>query len=159
MAWRDAHPERCQEYQDRYVRSHPDRVKESKKRYNEANTEKVRMIKRRYEAENRDKVLESHRESNKRSLDKLRCETFAAYGGPKCACCGEDNPKFLTMDHVNNDGAKHRRETPDISGGLGLHRWLRRNGYPPGFQVLCYNCNLGKSRNKGVCPHLQEEPC
>ena len=23
------------------------------------------------------------------------------------------------------------------------------------FQILCYNCNLGRSRNGGVCPHKQ----
>ncbi len=24
---------------------------------------------------------------------------------------------------------------------------------PEGFQVLCWNCNLGKYYNGGVCPH------
>jgi hypothetical protein len=33
-----------------------------------------------------------------------------------------------------------------------LHRWLKNSGYPPGFQVLCFNCNFAKHR-KGQCPH------
>jgi hypothetical protein len=24
--------------------------------------------------------------------------------GNKCACCGETNPVFLSLDHINNDG-------------------------------------------------------
>lgn len=26
-------------------------------------------------------------------------------------------------------------------------------GFPPSFRVLCYNCNSGRARNRGVCPH------
>ena len=28
--------------------------------------------------------------------------------GRACSCCGETEPAFLTIDHVNNDGAEHR---------------------------------------------------
>ncbi len=27
------------------------------------------------------------------------------------------------------------------------------NNFPPGFRVLCYNCNCGRNHNKGICPH------
>ena len=37
---------------------------------------------------------------------------------------------------------KHRKET----GGANLYVWLRKNNYPIGFQILCYNCNLVKSK-------------
>jgi hypothetical protein len=30
-----------------------------------------------------------------------------------------------------------------------------RNGFPPGYQVLCMNCNHGKRMNNGVCPHKE----
>ena len=30
--------------------------------------------------------------------------------------------------------------------------WLKRNDYPPGFQVLCHNCNWAKHA-LGRCPH------
>lgn len=71
------------------------------------------------------------------------------YGG-KCACCGEANPGFLTIDHVNNDGWSRRKEH---GLGISLYRWLIKNNFPEDFQVLCYNCNFGKNRNGGVCPH------
>lgn len=79
--------------------------------------------------------------------DKLRRDAFDAYGGPVCRCCGETIIEFLTIDHINGDGYKHRQEI-----GGGILRWLRNNGYPEGFQILCMNCNFGK-RNGRECPH------
>lgn len=78
-------------------------------------------------------------------------EVFEAYGGAKCACCGESTFDFLTIDHVNNDGADHRREIG--AGGTTTYMWLIRNKFPEGFQVLCANCQLGKAVNGGVCSH------
>ena len=62
---------------------------------------------------------------------------------------------FLTLDHINNDGAEHRREIHgrQTAAGYQTYRWLMRNGFPPGFQVLCANCNHGKRMNGGTCPH------
>ena len=95
-----------------------------------------------------------------RSCDRLRKriawrtrkdQAYKHYGGYQCACCGETEPKFLTIDHINNDGAKHRREIG--RGGDQIYSWLKEHNYPKGFQILCMNCNWGKARNKGVCPH------
>jgi hypothetical protein len=85
---------------------------------------------------------------------RLRTAAYAAYGGPICACCGETEPKFLSIDHVNDDGADHRREIESKrTGSTKIYVWLKQNGYPPGFRVLCMNCNMGRWRNGGVCPH------
>lgn len=67
---------------------------------------------------------------------------------PKCACCGETIIDFLTIDHINEDGAKHRNK-----GIRRIANWLIKNNYPEGFQVLCWNCNWGRRVNNGVCPH------
>lgn len=70
--------------------------------------------------------------------------------GNKCNCCGETEKKFLTIDHVNNDGYKTR------NGGGGtdkLYRQIIKEKFPDKYQILCYNCNLGKARNNGSCPH------
>jgi hypothetical protein len=82
----------------------------------------------------------------------LRHQAIMAYGGYRCACCGEGEPMFLTLDHVNNDGARDRRRFGTLSSIPILLR-LRRRGYPPGMQVLCSNCNHGRHRNGGTCPH------
>ena len=82
----------------------------------------------------------------------VRCDIIARYGG-ECSCCGERTEAFLAIDHVNNDGATHRREA-GIRSGTQMYLWLRRNGYPQeGFQILCHNCNIAK-HTRGQCPHF-----
>ena len=83
----------------------------------------------------------------------LKSAAIAAYGG-KCACCGQDQECFLTIDHVNNDGATHRRElraklSAGGRGGCDLYQWLRKAGYPQDgtLQVLCYDCNCAKQHD------------
>lgn len=77
--------------------------------------------------------------------------SLCAGDDPRCACCGEENIAFLTVDHVNGDGADHRRSLSD--GGQSLYRWLKKSGFPTdGFQVLCWNCNRAKYV-LGQCPH------
>jgi hypothetical protein len=99
----------------------------------------------------------AHREEqilHMRELRKqLRDETFTAYGGYVCACCGETNPGFLSLDHIDNNGNAHRRAIKRKSG-VGFQYWLKKNGFPPGIQILCYNCNLGRAfAGGGICPH------
>ena len=90
--------------------------------------------------------------SKKRRVD-LKLAAFNAYGGPVCKCCGESHIEFLSIDHLNNDGAAHRRELKN--SGVKFYEWLKRNNYPVGYQVLCFNCNFAKGHFK-YCPHQQE---
>lgn len=78
-------------------------------------------------------------------------QVIDGYGG-KCNCCGETTSEFLTIDHVDGGGAEHRR-----SLGYGNRRLLLQiisAGFPPEFQVQCFNCNCGRQRNGGICPHV-----
>ncbi len=81
---------------------------------------------------------------------RLRHEAILAYGGYRCACCGVREPDFLTIDHINNGGSRHRRR---VGVASNFYRWLQKHSYPKGFRVLCSNCNSGRHRNGGVCPH------
>ena len=86
---------------------------------------------------------------------KIRQQVFDHYGN-RCICCGEDNPVFLTIDHINNDGAKHRKKLSSggrSRSGISIYKDLHREGFPDDVRLLCYNCNLGRQRNGGVCPH------
>ena len=99
-------------------------------------------------------VRARHKDQKIRSKQKLRLEVYVAYGGARCSCCGETTLMFLTLDHANNDGAQDRKiygKAPDK-----LFRVLRDSGFPPGYQVLCYNCNCGRARNGGTCPHQEK---
>ena len=74
-----------------------------------------------------------------------------------CACCGETQRTFLTLDHINGDGNKERKAL-GRSGGETFYAHLRKQGYPRGYQVLCFNCNHGRYLNGGVCPHQTVAP-
>ena len=77
-----------------------------------------------------------------------RLTVIDAYGGV-CACCGEYRYEFLALDHVNNDGAAHRKEVGDV------YKWAIKTKFPPSLQLLCHNCNMAKAIY-GHCPHLDE---
>lgn len=81
-------------------------------------------------------------------------EMILDHYGAKCSCCGEDRLEFMTVDHVNGGGTKHRR---DLGGGTAVYRWIVKNNFPEGFRVLCQNCNWGRRFSKdGLCPHERE---
>lgn len=85
---------------------------------------------------------------------------FEIYGSA-CVCCGESQKRFLTLDHVNNDGAEHRKRItgrsvyPFYRGGTvkvkleAVKAERRRDD----LQILCFNCNCGRQHNGGICPH------
>ena len=88
-------------------------------------------------------------------VKKLKEAALHAYGGPKCACCGEAEFAFLVLDHEQGNGNKERRDLGRRKdwGGRDLYIHLKKNKYPSGYRVLCMNCNFGRYINGGVCPH------
>lgn len=87
------------------------------------------------------------KDGQQRARKLLRQSVLNHYGN-KCSCCDISTSIFLTIDHINNDGAQHKRHISNH-----LYRWLVKNNFPPEFQTLCYNCNSGKYLNNGTCPH------
>lgn len=82
---------------------------------------------------------------------KMKLEVFKAYsplGMVACQLCGEKNIWFLTLDHMNNAGAQHRRELG--LGGNRIFQWAKKNKFPAGFRVLCYNCNCGRPKQENA---------
>lgn len=118
--------------------------------------EKAKACKRSYWLE--------HKEQSTRSMRKYRLKlktaALEAYGGCRCACCGEEELKFLTLDHMNGDGKAHRAEMKDKHhlSGTWFYLALKKENYPKdiGLQVLCFNCNMGRETNGGICPHVAE---
>ena len=97
------------------------------------------------------------RERNQRRELATKIEVFNSYGGFRCSClkCPETSPnnKLYTIDHINGGGIR-QREKLGIRAGRSFYLWLKKNDYPPGYQVLCWNCNCGRSTNNGICPHM-----
>ena len=78
---------------------------------------------------------------------KAKKEVLTRYGKDKCACvkCGFSDMRALSLDHIANDGAEKRRTNKHIRyGGISLYIWLRKEGYPRGYQTLCMNCQMIK---------------
>lgn len=79
-------------------------------------------------------------EMSRQSHLKRKRKCIEGYGS-KCSSCGETEFEFLTIDHVLNDGAKHRAEI----GNVDIYTWAERNGFPDSLQCLCFSCNIEKS--------------
>lgn len=91
----------------------------------------------------------------KRNYNRMKNEVYEHYGN-KCSCCEETEIRFLTIDHKNGGGTRHKAEVG--GGGWPMYRWIIKNDFPDELQLLCANCNLGKYRNNGICPHKNVEP-
>ena len=111
------------------------------------NPEQARKSQRNWFENNRTKALENVRNWAR----KVRWEVLCAYGGksPKCSCCRESAIQFLVIDHINGGGSKEGKKR---GAGARFYSWLRKNKFPPGYRVLCHNCNASLSLYK-MCPH------
>ena len=119
----------------------------NKNRYTQSKPKRTAYNKQ-YVEENRAKVNANHTQWRK----NLRLKVLDHYskGEMACACCGESNTEFLCIDHLHGGGGRHRKEIG--LGGYAIYVWLRKNGYPEGFRVLCFNCNYAVIGGK-ECPH------
>lgn len=91
-------------------------------------------------------------ERHKAFAERLKREVFNRYGGCRCECCGESHDAFLTIDHIHGNGTRHRNENTGGKGGESFYRWLKKEGFPDGYRVLCFNCNYANWK-LGTCPH------
>jgi hypothetical protein len=141
--WQQEHPNYAKQYYQDHKKTMNARVKEWKTR----NPEKNKLIQKRH---------------SKKYRQKLVLQVLVHYGGnpPKCACCGETELDFLTIDHINGGGNAHRKKILGrLIGGWIFYIWLRKNNFPEGFRVLCWNCQWGCRRNNGVCSHVIHCKC
>ena len=83
--------------------------------------------------------------------EELKLRVISHYGGP-CYCCGENRLAFLTLDHVDGGGLKHKKDINVV--GSRFYKWLENNNYPEEVRLrsACMNCNFATRHNK-ICPH------
>lgn len=144
-------------YEDRlarnksYYKENAESIKKRERDKYRANHKAIRARRNILNAQNKEKRATIAR----KDYANKRLAIIEHYGG-RCSCCGEAEPLFLEIDHINNDGKIHRQNIG--IGGRTLILWLIKNNYPDGFQVLCSNCNQGKKRGGGACPHKSKKP-
>lgn len=97
-----------------------------------------KMLLKNIEKHKNKRVVKEHRH-----MQRMKYEIFNKYSDEeiKCKCCGITDIDVLTIDHVNNNGIEHR--SIGIVGNM-LYKWLKKNGFPSGYQVLCLNDNIKK---------------
>jgi hypothetical protein len=135
----------CSSKKDReYQIRNADQIKERRHEYYLKNKDVITKKVYDYIDANRDK----HNAWGTKSKNKLKTEIFSHYcnGDIKCRMCEETELGVLTVDHINGNGTKHRIEIGlgRRGGGYGMYQWLKKNNYPDGFQILCFNCQFRK---------------
>ena len=157
------------------LKAYREKNKDKIKAYNEANKDKIRAQVKAYSEKNKDK-RKAYREANKdkkkayneANKDKIKAQqkayriaskidVFSHYSKkisnsdiPICSCCGYNDIRFLNLDHI-----KSRKNIPQKEkklNGIRLWKYIKSQGYPDGYQVMCFNCNIAKG-NRKYCPH------
>lgn len=111
---------------------------------------KVRTTTRQQYAKHRAKRIEAMREKHWQT--RLQCLRAYSGGTPFCSCCREETLEFLTLDHLADRRSDDGVRVGGDRVGQCLYSWLIRMHFPPGFRVLCFNCNCARG-NRGYCPH------
>lgn len=98
-----------------------------------------------------EKTKYRYAEREKKYRVKLRKEAISIYG-KNCFCCGESRYEFLAIDHINGNGNEERKRLGVT--GISFYKYLRKNNWPPGYRVICHNCNMSLGCY-GYCPHKE----
>ena len=75
----------------------------------------------------------------------------------------EEAIKEVTKEGTGQEVKDRRRivagevnEVYDLTLNNGQHTILRiSRNFPDFLQILCFNCNCGRNRNGGICPHME----
>ena len=95
-------------------------------------------------------LMYHRRAKSKRRAKELRRErkvevlTHYSEGPLACCECGEKRLACLSIDHINGGGNQHRKEVK-----TDFYHWLRHQGFPSGYRVLCMNCQFVKKGEMG----------
>jgi len=152
-----------QKYQADYYRKHRAEKLEYAKHHKETNRQKILAFHQHYYQTHRENWIKSNAKRTLRySIDPIfrakrlkqrqdnyerrRLKVLSAYsaGTLSCIVCGFNDVRALNIDHINEVGSKHKNRL----GGCILTKYLIDNNYPPGYQVLCSNCNAIKEYNR-----------
>lgn len=142
-------PYKDKEERKEYYQKNKDEINRKRREHDNLPEVRKRISDRdkKWRSKNRDKINRNNKIYKKKYDNKNKELVFNHYGR-ECSCCGEKEITFLSIDHIDGNGTKHRKKIQN-----GTYRWLVRNNFPKEFQTLCFNCNWGRYKNKGICPH------
>lgn len=136
---------------DDYAKNKQEILKEKRRVYRQNNKEAIKVSIRSWITRNRERYDEglanywkkTKKASNAKSKERLKENKRGCIKllGGRCNHCDETEIEFLTLDHINNDGAKERKNMHHKT----LYRLINTGVISPdNYQVLCYNCNCKK---------------
>jgi len=109
----------------------------------EAHKDEIRAKKKLFMKKLRDANPGKYREISRKAKAKERESLFEMYGHA-CAVCGISDKRALTLDHVQKNGNKERKE----HGERGVYRKALSEYRPDLYRTLCMNCQfIKKFRN------------
>lgn len=87
-----------------------------------------------------------YQEAVNKSKLKTKLQVFENYSDGKITCnrCGYNDIRALSVDHIDGSGNKHYNKKGIKMSGQALYQWLKNNNFPPGYQILCLNCQFLK---------------
>ena len=157
-------PEKTREIQKKSYEKNRKKILEHQKQQRLKDPGKYRTRQKRWRHDNPEKVRQIYDRRKVSGLENrviLKREVFSHYSKSlKCICCGVKGIEFLTVDHIipkremAKDKKLFQKKFTSKLIGEALNKWLKKNNYPKGFQILCWNCNFAKGV-LGICPHKE----
>lgn len=134
--------------------------KQSKKEYDAKRYQTHKPEFQKYAIEYRKSHKKQAYKRNKKYEQNIKKKVIGYYSDGKNICACKNCPdaikssiEFLTIDHIDGNGNKHRRQLKKSkTDSSNMYIWLIQNNYPKGFRVLCMNCNW-VTRHDKKCPH------
>ena len=140
--------EKQKEHMREYYQQHKQDMLQKRKSYHQENKERIKERTLNYISKHQE-LVKGHQAGYRAKWylkKKIGILSHYSSGLMKCAHCGFDDIRALSIDHINGGGAPHRKIT-----GNDVYGWLKRNGFPEGYQVLCMNCQLIKRQVNREC--------
>jgi 5-methylcytosine-specific restriction endonuclease McrA len=131
--WKLKNPEKVRAYQIKWFANNQDKKILYEKKYRD---------KRKKDTYKQMKHQKNTNESAVRLRIRQKLMTIEKYGG-KCSYCGEKRYELLCIDHVNDNGAEHRRIRKTRKSLWNV--LCNKECFPKEYQLLCFNCNTAKS--------------
>ena len=135
--WAENNRERKNALQRDYVKRNLEKIRQQSKTYYIKHKDAMDEASRKRYANNREKYKAA---VIRRSI-YIKAAVFQHYGG-RCNACGESRLGCLELDHINNDGARHRKQSKRRSNDT-IYLDLLNSNFKTDFslQILCASCH------------------
>jgi len=134
-------------YDRAYRATHKEQMRIRNREYRQLHKEEMAVTQKEYYRLHSDRIKAAAIRTGKILRRKQRLAVLLHYSNGTAACvkCGFSDIRSLCLDHINGGGTEHRRA---VKNGGNVWLWLARHNFPPGYQILCANCNMIKAREE-----------